>query len=62
MPPRFSWPWLLPFTFGSLFAYNGYVFMIVLKLLYLLFLILFVYLNIVFTGIVSFLKVSFFGL
>jgi hypothetical protein len=62
MPPRFPCLWLLPFTFGSLSAYNGHVFAIVLKLLYLLFLILFVYLDVLFTGIVSFLKVSFFGL
>jgi len=36
--------------------------MIVLKFIYFLFLILFVYLDVVFTGILSFLKVSFFGL
>jgi hypothetical protein len=62
MPPRLSWLRALRFTFGSLFAYNGYVFAIVLKLLYLLFLIVFVYFDIFFTGILSFLRVSFFGL
>jgi len=36
--------------------------MIVLKFIYFLFLILFVYLDVVFTGILSFLRVNFFGL
>lgn len=36
--------------------------MIVLKLLYILLLVVYVYLDIAFTAIVSFLKVSFFGL
>jgi len=62
MPPRLSWLRVLRFTFGSALAYNGHVFMIVLKFIYFLFLILFVYLDVVFTGILSFLKVSFFGL
>ena len=50
------------FTSGSVFAYNGSVFVIVLKLLYFLFLVIFFYLDIAFTAIVSFLKVTFFGL
>jgi hypothetical protein len=62
MPTRFSWLWVLRFTFGSALAYNSHVFMIVLKFIYFLFLILFVYLDVVFTGILSFLRVSFFGL
>jgi len=36
--------------------------MIILKLIYFFFLIIFLYLNVVFTGIVSFLKVNFFGI
>ena len=44
------------------FAYNSCMLMIVLKFVYFLFLILFVHLSIVFTGILSFLKVNFFGL
>jgi len=35
---------------------------IVLNLVYLFFLVVFFYLNIVFTGILSFLRVSFFGI
>jgi len=38
------------------------MFMLVLKFIYFLFLIIFFYLNVVFTGFLSFLKVSFFGL
>jgi len=38
------------------------MFMIILKLIYFFFLIIFLYLNVVFTGIVSFLKVNFFGI
>jgi hypothetical protein len=62
MPPRLPWLRVLRFTFGNAFAYNSYVFMIVLKFLYFLFLIVFVYLSVVFTGILSFLKVNFFGI
>jgi hypothetical protein len=58
----FSWLSLLRFTSGSVSAYNNHVFMIVLKVLYLLFLVVFVYLDIFFTGVLSFLKVNFFGL
>jgi len=36
--------------------------MIVLKAIYFLFLILFVHLSIIFTGILSFLRVNFFGI
>jgi hypothetical protein len=59
MPPHPSRLWVLAFTFGSAFAYNGYVFTIVLKLLYFLLLIAFVYLDVFFTGILSFLRVNF---
>jgi len=48
--------------FGSAFAYNGYMLMIVLKLIYVFFLAVFFYLNLWFTGIVSFLRVNFFGI
>jgi hypothetical protein len=53
---------LLPFTFRSAFAYNGYMFMIILKVIYVFFLAVFFYLNLWFTGLVSFLKVNFFGI
>jgi len=57
-----SWLRVSRFTFRSVFAYNGGVFIIALKALYFLFLIVFFYFNVVFTAIVSFLKVTFFGL
>jgi hypothetical protein len=66
MSPRFPWLGVLRFTFGSAFAYTSYmlinVLMIVLKLIYVFFLVIFLHLNTVFTGIVSFLKVNFFGI
>lgn len=52
----------MPFTFGSAFAYNGCMLMIILKLIYVFFLAVFFYLNLWFTGIVSFLRVNFFGI
>jgi len=59
MPPLFSQLWVLQFTFGSVFFYNSGMF---LKFLYIVFLIIFFYLNVAFTAVVSFLKVTFFGL
>jgi len=38
------------------------MFMIILKLIYVFFLVIFFHLNVVFTGIVSFLKVNLFGI
>ena len=46
----------------DLFIYNVDMISMVLKALYIVLLIVFWYLNIAFTAIVSFLKVSFFGL
>jgi hypothetical protein len=46
----------------DLFIYNVGMISTVLKALYIVLLIVFWYLNIAFTAIVSFLKVSFFGL
>jgi hypothetical protein len=60
--PGLSYLWAFPFTFGSAFAYNGYMLMIILKLIYVFFLAVFFYLNLWFTGIVSFLRVNFFGI
>jgi len=62
MLPLLSQLYVFRFTFGSVSAYNGSVFMTVLKFLYVLLFVILVYLNIAFTAIVSFLKVSFFGL
>ena len=46
----------------DLFIYNVDMISMVLKALYIVLLIVFWYLNIAFTAIVSFLRVSFFGL
>ena len=47
---------------GGVFLYSSGMLLLLLKVLYIAVLFLFVYLKIVFTGIVAFLKVSFFGL
>lgn len=46
----------------DLFIYNVSMISIVLKALYMVLLIIFFYFNIAFTAIISFLKVTFFGL
>jgi len=54
--------WMLRFTSLSVSTYNSSVFILILKILYFFLLVVFFYLNIAFTAVVSFLKVSFFGL
>jgi len=53
---------MLRFTSLSVSTYNSSVFILILKILYFFLLVVFFYLNIAFTAVVSFLKVSFFGL
>jgi len=47
---------------GKLFVYNNGVIIVVWKVLYFLLLIAFFYFKLAFTFVVSFLKVTFFGL
>jgi len=54
--------WMLRFTSLSVSTYNSSVFILILKILYFFLLVVFFYLNIAFTAVVSFLKLSFFGL
>lgn len=60
MCPR-SWLPLWPFTWAGAFAYNDGMFVIILKLLYVLWLVIYMYLSMFWAGIVAFFRVTFFG-
>jgi hypothetical protein len=54
--------WVLRLVCRGVFVHNGSMLSIILKALYIVLLIVLWYLNIAFTAIASFLKVTFFGL